>query len=204
MAAGMRNGEDPAVGSARLEDAPVNIKDSDEDSDGEGVMRDEWVRNGNGAIKKLRGKEVEVPGTPPRRALGITQGVVNLLESMEVHTMGLPESNGLNELRWRLMARAQRWCGMVLDIAFQLKQWSILDWLPAGGEGPKIVRGMPVDPLLPQDVPGGYSNELRLPHVCSRLAIVLLITGMRETYSRLVLYLVDCASFINMSQTHDH
>lgn len=149
--------------------------------------------------RTVRGKEVVIPGTPPRVALAIIQGVMDLLEGMELYSMGLPEANG-NKIRWRLVARAQRWCGTVLDFAFQLKQGSILDWLPAGGEGPKVVRGMTVDALVPQDAPGGYFDDPGFRFECSRLAMIFVMTGVRESYRRLVLCLLDCASFINMSQ----
>lgn len=75
-----------------------------------------------------------------------------------------------------------------------------MDWLPAGGEGPATVRGMAVDPRVPQEAPGRYFADPQFPYECSRLALVFLMTGVRASYGRLELCLVDCANFINMSE----
>jgi hypothetical protein len=150
-------------------------------------------------FRKVNGQMVGIPGTPPLEALHIIQEVMDLLAAMELYSMGLPECNG-NEMRWRLAAMAAPWYGSVLDFAYQLKQGTILDWLPMGGVGPQAVRGRPVDPLIPQEAPGGYPKHRDFPYECSRLALVYVLTNTRTGYARRVLSMVDCANFINMSQ----
>jgi hypothetical protein len=147
--------------------------------------------------RRTRGATIVEPGTPPRVALGIIQEVLDAIVALGLYCMGLPECNG-NEIRWRWAAQG----GPVLDFAFQLKQGSILDVMKEGDgkKGPSTVRGLPVNPRFPCEAPGGYPKGGTFSEECTRMAIVFLLENKREWAQKMVVLLLDCSSFINMSQ----
>jgi hypothetical protein len=57
-----------------------------------------------------------------------------------------------------------------------------------------------MDPLIPQEAPGGYATDDKYPDERARVAFVVVLSGLKAGFERLVFVILDMWKFYNATE----